>query len=769
MESMLFCDECDDPYHITCIDSRPNTIKEVLQWCCTKCLANPARDYGFEEGATRTLHGFQQIADDFKKAYFKAENISEYDAEYEFWNIVGNPYKNVMVEYAADLHTSTHGSGFPKLLTDPLDPYSKSAWNLNNIPLLPGCLLRNIRTDIPGMTVPWLYIGMVFSTFCWHAEDHFTYSINYHHWGETKTWYGIPSSDAEAFEDTMRKCLPELFDGSPDLLFHITTMLSPQTLIENKVKVFLCHQRPGDFVITFPKAYHAGFNQGFNCAEAVNFALPDWLHHGAKCVQLYKEFAKNPVFSHDQLVISISRSEIAVENVMLVLEAIKDVVAREIGLRKAVAEALPDCEIIIQEPSPFDGEQCKDCQSYCFISCVMDNESQPYCLEHAYKISPKHTLLIRYSAEDLESIVKNVERQTEVPEKWCEEMNSLLLTSRPDLRTLIQHLKNANFYHPERVKLESVISRCKMVSGKAHALVSGYGNYLHTIEDINNVLLESRAPFNFTSPEIEQLSVHFEAAKKLLTNIDRAIEIGSPTAKIKHFMQQAADMRLKLRNEESVRLYLSQMEWYEEAESENMGYTDIKRLLHRSRQINIDEKHPSLVALYALEHRCKSWIKSAEMALKSPHLYRDLIPHLVTSKPNEPTMLEKLNSIIKRSETWMYETDLIQPSHMFLAIEAKPKLTKERVVELLYEPVTIDINHVQQFKQLMAPVVEFYRILRDMNFRLSLALMLQIAQNIKITDLHCICNYPSRENMVISFNGRFVAHLAKNGSIASVS
>ena len=45
---------------------------------------------------------------------------------------------------------------------------------------------------------------------------------------------------------------------------------------------FCCRatQNAGEFVVTFPRGYHCGFSYGFNCGEAVNFALPEWLRIG---------------------------------------------------------------------------------------------------------------------------------------------------------------------------------------------------------------------------------------------------------------------------------------------------------------------------------------------------------------------------------------------------------------------------------------------------------------------------------------------------------
>lgn len=73
--------------------------------------------------------------------------------------------------YGADLETKKFGSGFPKhspgSAKSEADQYSKCGWNLNNLSRLPGSVLSFESCDISGVIVPWLYVGMCFSTFCW--------------------------------------------------------------------------------------------------------------------------------------------------------------------------------------------------------------------------------------------------------------------------------------------------------------------------------------------------------------------------------------------------------------------------------------------------------------------------------------------------------------------------------------------------------------------------------------------------------------------------
>ena len=63
---------------------------------------------------------------------------------------------------------------------------------------------------------------------------------------------------------------------------HKTFLINPDIIKANGVNVHKCIQKPGEFVITFGGSYHAGFNMGLNCAEAVNFGTKNWINLGIK-------------------------------------------------------------------------------------------------------------------------------------------------------------------------------------------------------------------------------------------------------------------------------------------------------------------------------------------------------------------------------------------------------------------------------------------------------------------------------------------------------
>ena len=92
------------------------------------------------------------------------------------------------------------------------------------------------RHDISGINIPWLYIGMRYSTFCWHYEDLMLYSINYAHWGSEKQWYCVPQSDMDKFEKTCKKKLAGLLQKDPNLLHDMVTMVNPAYLAQNGVR-----------------------------------------------------------------------------------------------------------------------------------------------------------------------------------------------------------------------------------------------------------------------------------------------------------------------------------------------------------------------------------------------------------------------------------------------------------------------------------------------------------------------------------------------------
>ncbi|KAG9150194.1 hypothetical protein Leryth_009768 [Lithospermum erythrorhizon] len=421
-------------------------------------------EFGFNPGPDFTLNGFQKYADDFKVQYFrKNEYMSDStiqsleqrdpsveEIEGEFWRIVENPTEAVEVLYGNDIETGVFGSGFPKL-HEKVDStcdlrYVKSGWNLNNFPRLPGSVLSYESSDISGVVVPWLYLGMCFSSFCWHVEDHHLYSLNYMHFGAPKMWYGVPGYAAQKLEAAMKKHLPDLFEEEPDLLHKLVTQLSPSILKAEGVPVYRCLQNPGEFVLTFPRGYHAGFNCGFNCAEAVNVAPMNWLLHGQNAIELYRGEGRKTSISHDKLLLGAARDAVKAHWELNLLRKntadnfrwrdvcgtdgiLSKALKARVKMEQASRELLGNSPKALKMESSFDATSEREC-SVCFFDlhlsaagCHNCSPDKYACLNHAKQLcscswSAKF-FLFRYDVNELNMLVEALEGKLSSVYRWA--------------------------------------------------------------------------------------------------------------------------------------------------------------------------------------------------------------------------------------------------------------------------------------------------------------------------------------------------------------
>ncbi|SCU77510.1 LADA_0A00826g1_1 [Lachancea dasiensis] len=318
----ILCDSCDKPFHIFCLDPPLNEVPRG-KWVCNNCIFGNGY-YGFkEENKFYSRKEFQAKCQEFDTELWpngdKLEDLEE--LERMFWGKVYQIERSSPIRYGADIHNAGPGemTGFPtaefvpdQIQNDPGEmekykEYITHPMNLVNLPSAKGSLLSIFGRKISGMTVPWMYIGSTFSTFCWHLEDQYTLSANYQHEGDPKVWYSIPESSCEKFNELMRNIAPDLFQKQPDLLHQLVTLIAPydEKFQKANISCFKAVQYPGEYIVTFPKCYHSGFNTGYNFNEAVNFTLDLWLPYGVEATRDYIHTGKRCVFDMWELMLTV--------------------------------------------------------------------------------------------------------------------------------------------------------------------------------------------------------------------------------------------------------------------------------------------------------------------------------------------------------------------------------------------------------------------------------------------------------------------------------
>ncbi|KAK2056354.1 PLU-1-like protein [Colletotrichum caudatum] len=681
---LIVCESCDHAYHGTCLDP-PLKHKPDSEWNCPRCLVGDGQ-YGFEEGGLYSLKQFQQKAADFKQGYFEKKMpfdpvlnchrpVTEEDVETEFWRLVADIEETVEVEYGADIHCTTHGSGFPTVERHPNNHYSTDPWNLNLLPLHPESLFRHIKSDISGMTVPWVYVGMIFSTFCWHNEDHYAYSANYQHFGATKTWYGIPGEDAEKFEAAMREAVPELFETQPDLLFQLVTLLTPEQLKKAGVRVYALDQRAGQFVITFPQAYHAGFNHGFNFNEAVNFAPCDWEPFGLAGVERLQVFRRQPCFSHDELLWTAAEGTtnngLTIQTAKWLAPALDRIKKRESAHRadfvaKHLESQWHDCGLAGKEGTscplkfeidetdvPEEEYQCSYCKAFTYLSrfkCL--KSGKVLCLEHAghqpccgmpeqQRMSGEgHAVIYRQSEEDIEATYAKVLEKARTPEAWEEKYEKLLeeeaTPSLKTLRNLLHEGEKIPHDLPSLPLLREFVERCndwvdeainytirkQLNRRKSEKSILNRKNSLDQKErdarNVSNVyrLLSEAEQIGFDCPEITQLRERAEAIEAFQKNAAKALEQIhlAELSEIEDLLEEGRMFNVDMPEVDRLSRVLEQLKWNEKARNNRgvlLSLNEVRELIEEGKRLDIPPYNDHLSYYIDQMNLGQQWEKKA--------------------------------------------------------------------------------------------------------------------------------------------------------------
>ncbi|KFW64569.1 Lysine-specific demethylase 5B, partial [Pygoscelis adeliae] len=707
-DRLLLCDGCDDSYHTFCLIPPLHDVPKG-DWRCPQCLAQecnkPQEAFGFEQAARDyTLRTFGEMADAFKSDYFNmpVHMVPTELVEKEFWRLVSTIEEDVTVEYGADIASKEFGSGFPvrggKFKVRPEEEeYLDSGWNLNNMPVMEQSVLAHITADICGMKLPWLYVGMCFSSFCWHIEDHWSYSINYLHWGEPKTWYGAPGYAAEQLEDVMKKLAPELFESQPDLLHQLVTIMNPNTLMAHGVPVYRTNQCAGEFVITFPRAYHSGFNQGFNFAEAVNFCTVDWLPLGRQCVEHYRLLNRYCVFSHDEMICKMA-SKADVLDVVVASTVQKDMaimIEDEKRLREKVDKlGVTDSERVAFELFPDDERQCLKCKTTCFMSAVYCpcKPGLLVCLYHAEDLCScptyKYKLGYRYTLEELYPMMNALKMRAESYNEWASNVNEALEAKINNKRSLISFkalieesemkkfpdndlLRHLRLVTQDADKCASVAQQ--LLNGKRQTRYRSGGGKCQNQLTVNELRLFVRQLYALPcvlsqTPLLKDLLDRVEAfqqqSQKLLS-----VEMPS-AAELQELLDVSFDFDVDLPQLAELRIRLEQARWLEDvqlasSDQNSLTLDDMRRLI---------DSGVGLAPYPAVE---KAMAKLQELLTVSEH-WDDKARNLIKARPRQslsslvaavkeieeiPAYLPNgvaLKDAVQKAKDWLQEVEALQ-------------------------------------------------------------------------------------------------------------
>lgn len=314
--------------------------------------------------------------------------------------------------------------------------------------------------------------------------------------------------------------------------------------------------------VTYPRSYHCGFNQGFNVAEAVNFAPSDWLRIGRSCIENYSKMRRYPVFSHDELICNMSTDDRLNASLLnLVYDDLFGIVQTERNLRKEALEyGITRSQAVHFNTLADDERQCDFCKTTCYLSaltCGCD-ENKLVCLQHMKELckrcdSDRFVLKYTFRLDELVTLLKNLEEKLEKYEKISLKLKRTVdcLSQSSSNRSTTSSASSSSLSTDDKIELKELLELRKQA--KQMNIKSEFVEKLN--DNLNNALIiQKKANNMLDNPTKERLTIEefkvfiddLNDMNIILDRQDKLIDLYNKATKLINELKQSDQQNKKL-------------------------------------------------------------------------------------------------------------------------------------------------------------------------------------------------------------------------------
>ncbi|XP_077891565.1 lysine-specific demethylase 5D-like isoform X5 [Ictidomys tridecemlineatus] len=440
-------------------------------------------------------------------------------------------------------------------------------------------------------------------------------------------------------------------------------------------EVVRTNQCAGEFVITFPRAYHSGFNQGYNFAEAVNFCTADWLPAGRQCIEHYRRLRRYCVFSHEELICKMAafpekldlNLAVAVHKEMFIM------VQEERRLRKALLEkGITEAEREAFELLPDDERQCIKCKTTCFLSALACYNCPDglVCLSHINDLckcsSSQQYLRYRYTLDELPTMLHKLKVRAESFDNWASKVRVALKVEDGRKRSVEELKALESEAHERRFPNSELLQQLKNCLHEAEACVS------QVLRLISGQETRMEAP-PLTLPELQIL---FKQMGSLPCAIHQIRDVKDVLEQVEAYQVEAREALTSL--------------------SPNLGL--LQSLLEKGQKLGVE-----VPEFHQLQQRVQQaqWLNEVKQTLAPSAQRRSLVimqgllvmGAKIASSPSVDKALAELQELLTIAERWE------EKAHFCLEARQKhPPATLEAIIREA-ENIPVHLPNIQALKE----------------------------------------------------------------------